>query len=94
MRDYASAEHSLEAKSAKVDRSASSVRFSDTLLAYAILRVSFGANIFLHGLTRVMAGHAAFLAYLNHYFKKTPFVPANVLPAVASVLREGEKVEH
>jgi len=86
MSDYASAEHSLEAKSVKVDRSASSLRFSDTLWAYAILRVSFGANIFLHGLTRVMAGHAAFLAYLNHYFEKTPFVPVNVLPVFASVL--------
>jgi thiosulfate dehydrogenase (quinone) large subunit len=61
-------------------------RFSDTIWAYTILRLTFGANIMLHGVSRLLAGHAAFLAYLNHYFEKTPAVPATLLPAFAWVL--------
>ena len=59
---------------------------SDAVIAYAILRLSFGLNIMIHGVTRLLAGHAAFLAYLNHYFEKTPLIPASVLPVFASVL--------
>ena len=66
--------------------SAASLRFSNTVVAYTILRVSFGANIMLHGISRLLAGHAAFLAYLTHYFEKTPVMPASMLPAFASVL--------
>lgn len=66
--------------------SAASLRFSNTVVAYTILRVSFGANIMLHGISRLLAGHAAFLAYLTHYFEKTPTMPASMLPAFASVL--------
>jgi thiosulfate dehydrogenase (quinone) large subunit len=66
--------------------SVTSLRFSDTVVAYTILRVSFGANIMLHGVSRLLAGHAAFLAYLTHYFEKTSVIPASVLPAFASVL--------
>jgi thiosulfate dehydrogenase [quinone] large subunit len=66
--------------------SAASLRFSNTVVAYTILRVSFGANIMLHGISRLLAGHAAFLAYLTHYFEKTPIMPASTLPAFASVL--------
>jgi thiosulfate dehydrogenase [quinone] large subunit len=40
----------------------------------------------LHGVSRLLAGHAAFLAYLTHYFEKTPGVPASLLPAFATVL--------
>jgi thiosulfate dehydrogenase [quinone] large subunit len=40
----------------------------------------------LHGVSRLLAGHAAFLAYLNHYFEKTPAVPASLLPAFAWAL--------
>lgn len=60
--------------------------FSDSSIAYAILRVSLGANIFLHGLDRFMIGHAAFLAYLNHYFEHAHLIPASSLPAFANVL--------
>lgn len=59
---------------------------SDAGIAYAILRLSFGLNIMIHGVTRLLAGHAAFLAYLNHYFEKTPLIPASILPAFATVL--------
>ena len=60
--------------------------FSDAIWAYTILRVSFGANIMLHGVSRLLMGHAAFLAYLTHYFEKTTVIPASTLPAFATVL--------
>jgi thiosulfate dehydrogenase [quinone] large subunit len=74
------------AGSARVQESVASLRFSDTVVAYTILRVSFGLNIMLHGVSRLLAGHAAFLAYLNHYFEKTTLIPASSLPAFATVL--------
>jgi len=64
----------------------SSLRYSDAVIAYTILRLSFGANIMLHGVSRLLAGHAAFLAYLTHYFEKTPLVLASILPMFATVL--------
>ena len=64
----------------------SSPRYSDAVIAYTILRLSFGANIMLHGVSRLLAGHAAFLAYLTHYFEKTPLMPASFLPIFATVL--------
>jgi thiosulfate dehydrogenase [quinone] large subunit len=63
-----------------------SLRYSDSVIAYTILRLSFGANIMLHGVSRLLAGHAAFLAYLTHYFEKTPLIPASFLPIFATVL--------
>ena len=65
-------------------------RWGDGVWAYTILRLSFGANIMLHGVSRLLAGHAAFLAYLNHYFEKTPAVPSSLLPAFAWVLPPAE----
>jgi thiosulfate dehydrogenase (quinone) large subunit len=61
-------------------------RYSDAVIAYTILRLTFGANIMLHGVSRLFAGHAAFLGYLNHYFEKTPLIPAGFLPIFATVL--------
>lgn len=61
-------------------------RWSDAVWAYTILRLTFGANILLHGLSRLLVGHAAFLAYLNHYFEKTPLIAASQLPLFAWVL--------
>jgi thiosulfate dehydrogenase (quinone) large subunit len=84
MSDFAGTTHSVQAKGAKASDSAVSIRFSDTVVAYAILRLSFGANILLHGVSRLLAGHAAFLAYLTHYFEKTPIVPATLLPVFAT----------
>ena len=40
----------------------------------------------LHGLSRLLAGHAAFLAYLNHYFATTPCSRFSLLPAFARIL--------
>jgi thiosulfate dehydrogenase (quinone) large subunit len=65
---------------------ASSRPASDTVIAYTILRLSFGANILLHGLSRLLNGRPAFLAYLNHYFEHSHLVPAGMFPAFAAVL--------
>lgn len=62
------------------------VRSADAVWAYTILRLSFGANIMLHGVSRLVAGRAVFLAYLTHYFEKTPEVPAMLLPLFARTL--------
>jgi len=60
-------------------------RSSDAVIAYTILRVSFGANIMLHGVSRIVMGHAAFLAYLTHYFEKASYIPVSMLSAFATV---------
>jgi len=59
---------------------------SDVVIAYAILRLSLGANIMLHGLSRLFNGRAAFLAYLNHYFEHAHLIAPGMLPAFATVL--------
>src|SRR6202049_1902763 len=63
----------------------STARSSDAVMAYTILRVSFGANIMLHGVSRIVMGHAAFLAYLTHYFEKASYVPVSMLSVFATV---------
>jgi len=60
-------------------------RSSDAVMAYTILRVSFGANIMLHGVSRIVMGHAAFLAYLTHYFEKASYIPVSMLSLFATV---------
>ena len=59
---------------------------SDIAIAYTILRLSFGANILLHGLSRILNGRPAFLAYLTHYFEHAHLIPASSLPAFGAVL--------
>jgi len=85
MVEYASAAHSFET-GVKRHVPDPQVRFADAVWAYTILRLSFGANIMLHGVSRLVAGHAAFLAYLTHYFEKTPAVPPGLLPIFAWTL--------
>ncbi len=65
---------------------ASSRKESDAVIAYTILRLSFGANILLHGLSRILNGRPAFLAYLNHYFEHAHLVPAGMLPVFGAIL--------
>jgi thiosulfate dehydrogenase [quinone] large subunit len=65
---------------------------SDAQLAYGILRATFGINIMLHGVSRLLNGQPAFLAYLNHYFEKAPLMPAAILPAFATVLPWAEAI--
>src|SRR6516225_4945150 len=59
---------------------------SDAVIAYAILRLSFGVNIMLHGISRLLGGPSGFLAYLNHYFEHAPLIPKSFLPAFGGVL--------
>jgi thiosulfate dehydrogenase (quinone) large subunit len=59
---------------------------SDAVIAYAILRLSFGVNIMLHGLSRLLAGPSGFLAYLNHYFEHAPLISKSFLPVFGAVL--------
>jgi len=58
---------------------------SNQQLAYALLRVTLGANLFLHGVARFLAGHAAFLAYLEKQMQSAP-IPAWFLPPFAWAL--------
>ena len=69
-----------------VAESQRTARYSDAAIAYAILRLSFGVNIMLHGVSRLLAGRAGFLAYLNHYFEHTPLLPHSLLPVFGMVL--------
>jgi thiosulfate dehydrogenase (quinone) large subunit len=59
---------------------------SDAAIAYGILRFSFGINIMIHGVSRLMGPPGGFLAYLTHYFEKAPLIPQSSLPAFAAVL--------
>jgi thiosulfate dehydrogenase (quinone) large subunit len=77
---------SVSAASTSGSKGSSMSRFSDTAIAYAILRLSFGANIMFHGLSRLLNGRPAFLAYLNHYFEHAHLIPASSLPAFGIVL--------
>src|SRR5580700_11106610 len=64
----------------------SSTKASNVVIAYTILRLSFGANILLHGLSRILNGRPAFLAYLTHYFEHAHLIPASMLPVFGAVL--------
>jgi thiosulfate dehydrogenase [quinone] large subunit len=75
-----------EARSSARSQDLAISRASNAAIAYGILRLSFGANIMLHGLSRLLNGRAAFLAYLNHYFEHAHLIPASSLPAFGAVL--------
>jgi thiosulfate dehydrogenase [quinone] large subunit len=61
-------------------------RQSDAVIAYTILRISFGINFMLHGVSRLLTDHANFVAYVNHYFEHTPLMPRAALVAFTTVL--------
>jgi thiosulfate dehydrogenase (quinone) large subunit len=54
-------------------------------IAYLLLRVTFGANIFLHGLSRLIGNHAAFTAHVETEMQNTP-LPGFLVHLVAIVL--------
>ncbi len=58
---------------------------TDRRIAYALLRIVFGINIFFHGLSRLVGDHAAFLAYLSQQMAKAP-LPKSILPPFAATL--------
>jgi len=68
----------------RVDPAAS--RYSDAVIAYTILRISFGLNFMLHGLSRLLTDHAKFVGYVNQYFEHTPLMPRAFLVPFATVL--------
>lgn len=58
---------------------------TDRRIAYALLRIVFGVNIFLHGISRLAGDHAAFLAYLSQQMAKAP-ISKFLLPPFAAAL--------
>src|ERR1700740_345412 len=57
----------------------------DAALALLFLRATLGLNIFIHGLSRILAGPAAFAATLVQQFHATP-LPSGVVSAFAYAL--------
>jgi len=58
---------------------------SNSEIAYLLLRITFGANIFLHGLMRLLEGHTTFLAYITKQMQGAP-VPSWFLPPFSYAL--------
>jgi len=77
---------------ASAGASSQSRPISDAVIAYGLMRVTMGINIALHGISRQIAGQAAFLAYLNHYFEKTPLIPKESLPVFAFTIMWAETI--
>jgi thiosulfate dehydrogenase [quinone] large subunit len=58
---------------------------TDRRIAYMLLRIVFGVNIFLHGISRLVGDHAALLAYLSQQMAKAP-ISKSLLPPFAAAL--------
>jgi uncharacterized membrane protein YphA (DoxX/SURF4 family) len=41
-------------------------------IAYLLLRVTLGANLFLHGFSRLIGNHATFAAYMENQMHNAP----------------------
>jgi thiosulfate dehydrogenase (quinone) large subunit len=54
-------------------------------IAYLLLRLTLGANIFLHGFSRLIGDHAAFIAYMDKQMHNAP-LPQFLVHSVAVVL--------
>jgi hypothetical protein len=54
-------------------------------IAYLLLRVTLGANLFLHGFSRLLGDHAAFAAHVESQMHNTP-LPGFLVHFVAVVL--------
>jgi thiosulfate dehydrogenase (quinone) large subunit len=67
------------------EREGGRTSITDRRIAYALLRIVFGVNIFFHGLSRLLGDHAAFLAYLSQQMAKAP-LPKSLLPPFAATL--------
>jgi thiosulfate dehydrogenase [quinone] large subunit len=59
---------------------------TDERIAYALLRFVFGINICFHGVSRLLANHQAFLAYLNKALAPAALIPKGTLPVFAAAL--------
>jgi thiosulfate dehydrogenase (quinone) large subunit len=58
---------------------------SSSEIAYSLFRMTFGVNIFLHGVMRLVIGHAVFLGYVTKQMQGAP-VPSWFLPTFSYVL--------
>jgi len=47
-------------------------RIDDVSLAYALLRITLGLNIFMHGVSRLLAGLGNFANVMAKTFENTP----------------------
>jgi thiosulfate dehydrogenase (quinone) large subunit len=54
-------------------------------IAYLLLRLTLGTNIFLHGFSRLIGDHALFAAYLEKQMHNAP-LPGFLIHLVAAVL--------
>ena len=54
-------------------------------IAYLLLRLTLGVNIFLHGFSRLIGDHAAFVAYMDKQMHNAP-LPGSSVHFVAVVL--------
>jgi thiosulfate dehydrogenase (quinone) large subunit len=54
-------------------------------IAYLLLRVTLGANLFLHGFSRLIGNHAAFATHIETEMQNTP-LPGFLVHFVAVVL--------
>jgi thiosulfate dehydrogenase [quinone] large subunit len=59
---------------------------SDRSLAYALFRFTFGVNIMMRGVVRIVLGRAAFIGYMLAQFKDVPVMSPALLVPFATVL--------
>src|ERR1022692_3592936 len=62
-----------------------SVNMTKNEIAYLLLRLTLGANIFLHGFSRLIGDHAVFAAYMDKQMYNAP-LPGFLVHLVGVVL--------
>src|SRR5215471_2628775 len=65
---------------------------SDRSLAYGLFRFTFGVNVMMRGVVRIVLGRPAFIAYMLAQFKDVPVMPPTFLIPFATVLPYVESV--
>jgi thiosulfate dehydrogenase [quinone] large subunit len=66
-------------------------RYKDTALGYLLLRATIGTNIFIHGLSRILAGPSHFVDALVPAFQHAP-LPAGFVRLFALALPWAESI--
>ena len=61
-------------------------RNSDAAIAYALFRLTFGVNIMMRGIVRIVMGRDAFIGYMTKQFENVPVMPQAFLVSFATVL--------
>src|SRR5260370_41269448 len=78
-------------ETSKHDRTAEGEAQTNRQLAYFILRLTLGVNIFLHGATRIGSGVGAFASQLAQQFEKT-ILPRPLVIAFAAGMPFAEAI--